>query len=54
MLFVNLHVTDLLDPALIVPKRRSRKMASRVVLEITERSSLDAGQGYARAHRSVA
>ena len=40
-LFVNLHVTDLTDPALSDPESPLSKIASRVVLEITERSSLD-------------
>ena len=40
-LFVNLHVTDLLDPHLTSPESPLCKMANRVVLEITERSSLD-------------
>jgi len=40
-LFVNLHVTDLTDPALSDPDSPLSKIAHRVVLEITERSSLD-------------
>jgi EAL domain-containing protein (putative c-di-GMP-specific phosphodiesterase class I) len=40
-LFVNLHVTDLTDPALSDPESPLSKIAQRVVLEITERSSLD-------------
>ncbi|HET9957509.1 MAG TPA: EAL domain-containing protein [Polyangiaceae bacterium] len=40
-LFVNLHVTDLLDPLLLSPDSPLFKIASRVVLEITERTSLD-------------
>ena len=40
-LFVNLHVTDLLDPLLASPDSPLAAIASRVVLEITERSSLD-------------
>jgi EAL domain-containing protein (putative c-di-GMP-specific phosphodiesterase class I) len=40
-LFVNLHVTDLVDPALSDPESPLSRIASRVVLEITERSSLD-------------
>jgi EAL domain-containing protein (putative c-di-GMP-specific phosphodiesterase class I) len=40
-LFVNLHVTDLLDPSLTDPESPLSKIAKRVVLEITERSSLD-------------
>ncbi len=39
-LFVNLHVTDLTDPALSDPESPLSKIAQRVVLEITERSSL--------------
>jgi EAL domain-containing protein (putative c-di-GMP-specific phosphodiesterase class I)/CheY-like chemotaxis protein len=41
VLFVNLHVTDLLDPVLVAPGTPLSSIASRVVLEITERSSLD-------------
>lgn len=40
-LFVNLHVTDLLDPLLSSPDSPLAGISSRVVLEITERSSLD-------------
>jgi EAL domain-containing protein (putative c-di-GMP-specific phosphodiesterase class I)/ActR/RegA family two-component response regulator len=40
-LFVNLHVRDLLDPDLLSPEAPLSKIASRVVLEITERSSLE-------------
>lgn len=40
-LFVNLHVTDLLDPLLVSSGSPLAAIASRVVLEITERSSLD-------------
>jgi EAL domain-containing protein (putative c-di-GMP-specific phosphodiesterase class I) len=40
-LFVNLHVTDLLDPLLSSADSPLAAMSSRVVLEITERSSLD-------------
>jgi EAL domain-containing protein (putative c-di-GMP-specific phosphodiesterase class I) len=40
-LFVNLHVTDLLDPDLFSPTAALAQIASQVVLEITERSSLD-------------
>jgi EAL domain-containing protein (putative c-di-GMP-specific phosphodiesterase class I) len=40
-LFVNLHVTDLLDPTLSSPTAPLSKIADRVVLEITERASLD-------------
>jgi EAL domain-containing protein (putative c-di-GMP-specific phosphodiesterase class I)/AmiR/NasT family two-component response regulator len=40
--FVNLHPRDLLDPALYDPEAPLSLEASRVVLEITERASLDA------------
>ena len=40
-LFVNLHPRDLLDPKLTDPDRPLSKIASRVILEITERSALD-------------
>ncbi|MGC4089121.1 MAG: EAL domain-containing response regulator [Polyangiaceae bacterium] len=40
-LFVNLHVTDLLDPLLSSPNSPLAAISTRVVLEITERSSLD-------------
>ena len=40
-LFVNLHVRDLLDPDLLDPDAPLSKIAERVVLEITERSSLE-------------
>jgi EAL domain-containing protein (putative c-di-GMP-specific phosphodiesterase class I) len=40
-LFVNLHVRDLLDPDLLNPDAPLSKIAERVVLEITERSSLE-------------
>jgi EAL domain-containing protein (putative c-di-GMP-specific phosphodiesterase class I) len=40
-LFVNLHVTDLLDPELMSPYSPLAKIAPQVVLEITERSTLD-------------
>jgi EAL domain-containing protein (putative c-di-GMP-specific phosphodiesterase class I) len=40
-LFVNLHVTDLLDPTLVSSDSPLSQIADRVVLEITERSSLD-------------
>jgi EAL domain-containing protein (putative c-di-GMP-specific phosphodiesterase class I) len=40
-LFVNLHVTDLMDPELTSSESPLSKVADRVVLEITERSSLD-------------
>jgi EAL domain-containing protein (putative c-di-GMP-specific phosphodiesterase class I) len=41
LLFVNLHTRDLLDPTLTSPDSPLSKIASRVVLEITERASLD-------------
>lgn len=40
-LFVNLHVTDLSDPMLTNPDAPLSHVASQVVLEITERSSLE-------------
>ncbi len=41
VLFVNLHTTDLLDPDLWSPNSPLSAIADRVVLEITERASLD-------------
>jgi EAL domain-containing protein (putative c-di-GMP-specific phosphodiesterase class I) len=41
LLFVNLHAADLNDPTLTSPDAALCKMAHRVVLEITERASLD-------------
>jgi EAL domain-containing protein (putative c-di-GMP-specific phosphodiesterase class I) len=41
MLFVNLHTTDLLDPTLLSRAAPLSQIADRVVLEITERASLD-------------
>jgi EAL domain-containing protein (putative c-di-GMP-specific phosphodiesterase class I)/CheY-like chemotaxis protein len=41
MLFVNLHTTDLLDPKLLSPDAPLSRIAHRVVLEITERASLE-------------
>jgi EAL domain-containing protein (putative c-di-GMP-specific phosphodiesterase class I) len=41
LLFVNLHPRDLLDPTLTSPDAPLSKIADRVVLEITERASLD-------------
>jgi EAL domain-containing protein (putative c-di-GMP-specific phosphodiesterase class I) len=41
VLFVNLHVRDLLDPNLTAPESPLSQIASRVVLEITERAALD-------------
>jgi EAL domain-containing protein (putative c-di-GMP-specific phosphodiesterase class I)/ActR/RegA family two-component response regulator len=39
--FVNLHTSDLLDEALYSPTAPLSKVAAKVVLEITERASLD-------------
>jgi EAL domain-containing protein (putative c-di-GMP-specific phosphodiesterase class I) len=41
VLFVNLHTTDLLDPKLLSPDAPLSRIAHRVVLEITERASLE-------------
>jgi EAL domain-containing protein (putative c-di-GMP-specific phosphodiesterase class I) len=41
LLFVNLHPRDLLDPALYDERAPLTRIANRVVLEITERPSLD-------------
>jgi len=41
LLFVNLHANDLTDLALKVPNAPLSQIASQVVLEITERASLD-------------
>lgn len=41
LLFVNLHVRDLLDPTLTSPESPLSRLAPRVVLEITERAALD-------------
>lgn len=41
LLFVNLHASDLEDPELYEPQAPLAKIASRVILEITERASLD-------------
>jgi EAL domain-containing protein (putative c-di-GMP-specific phosphodiesterase class I) len=41
MLFVNLHTTDLLDPRLLSAEAPLSQIAPRVVLEITERASLE-------------
>jgi EAL domain-containing protein (putative c-di-GMP-specific phosphodiesterase class I)/CheY-like chemotaxis protein len=40
-LFVNLHAGDLMDDALLSPKSPLSAVANRVVLEITERASLE-------------
>lgn len=39
--FVNLHPKDLLDPSLYYPESPLSRMSKRVVLEVTERTSLD-------------
>ncbi|HEX3595702.1 MAG TPA: EAL domain-containing response regulator, partial [Polyangiaceae bacterium] len=49
LLFVNLHARDLEDPALTEPSSALAQIAARVVLEITERASLDDVRD-ARAH----
>jgi EAL domain-containing protein (putative c-di-GMP-specific phosphodiesterase class I) len=41
LMFVNLHPKDLADPALFLKSEPLSSIAQRVVLEITERSSLD-------------
>jgi EAL domain-containing protein (putative c-di-GMP-specific phosphodiesterase class I)/CheY-like chemotaxis protein len=41
LLFLNLHARDLLDEALVSPGSPLSRIADRVVLEITERASLD-------------
>jgi EAL domain-containing protein (putative c-di-GMP-specific phosphodiesterase class I) len=41
LLFLNLHPRDLLDPELTAPDSPLAPLADRVVLEITERSSLE-------------
>lgn len=41
VLFVNLHANDLADPELYAPESALSAHASRIVLEITERKSLD-------------
>jgi EAL domain-containing protein (putative c-di-GMP-specific phosphodiesterase class I) len=41
LLFVNLHVHDLVDPLLYSREEHLSSVADRVILEITERSSLD-------------
>jgi EAL domain-containing protein (putative c-di-GMP-specific phosphodiesterase class I) len=41
LLFVNLHTVDLLDPDLFAAEAPLTKIASRVVLEVTERAALD-------------
>ncbi len=39
--FVNLHTEDLMDPALYLPSAPLSRVASRVVLELTDRASLE-------------
>ncbi|HEV8247292.1 MAG TPA: EAL domain-containing protein [Polyangiaceae bacterium] len=41
LLFLNLHPRDLDDPELLDPSTPTGRMARRIVLEVTERSSLD-------------
>jgi EAL domain-containing protein (putative c-di-GMP-specific phosphodiesterase class I) len=41
MLLVNLHTQDLLDEELYAPQSPLSKIASRVILEVTERSTID-------------
>lgn len=41
LFFVNLHLLDMFDRSLVSPFSPLTKVASRVVLEITERSSID-------------
>ena len=41
LLFVNLHTRDLLDPTLFEKNAPLTKIAARVVLEVTERSTID-------------
>jgi EAL domain-containing protein (putative c-di-GMP-specific phosphodiesterase class I) len=41
LLFVNLHTRDLSDPELLSPEAPLSRIASRVVLEITERAALE-------------
>lgn len=40
--FLNMHPEDLLDPALYLPSAPLTRVAQRVVLELTDRASLDA------------
>jgi len=39
--FVNLHAEDLMDPALYLPSAALSRVASRIVLEFTDRASLE-------------
>ena len=41
LLFVNLHPEDLMDPAVYLPTALLTRVASRVVLELTDRASLE-------------
>jgi EAL domain-containing protein (putative c-di-GMP-specific phosphodiesterase class I) len=41
LLFVNVHPLDLLDPSLYDPAQPFSQHASRIILEVTERASLD-------------
>lgn len=47
LVFVNLHARDLFDPTLSSPFAPLTRLARRVVLEITERTSLDGIDGLA-------
>jgi len=47
LVFVNLHIRDLFDPTLSSPFAGLTRIARRVVLEITERSSLEGLDGLA-------
>jgi EAL domain-containing protein (putative c-di-GMP-specific phosphodiesterase class I) len=47
LVFVNLHARDLFDPTLSSPFSPLTRLARRVVLEITERTSLDGIDGLA-------
>jgi EAL domain-containing protein (putative c-di-GMP-specific phosphodiesterase class I) len=47
-IFVNLHPEDLLDPALYLPDSPFAELAPKVVLEVTERASLDHMTGVAQ------
>lgn len=48
-LFVNLHASDLLDPTLLDATTPLARIASQVVLEITERATLDDMNGVRKA-----
>jgi EAL domain-containing protein (putative c-di-GMP-specific phosphodiesterase class I) len=41
LVFVNLHSEDLMDPALYLPTAPLTRVAARVVLELTDRASLE-------------